>query len=274
VTTNLPVGTYTVSVVYATGTASRQLTVTTAGPNTTTFTTIAVSVNVIDPVAADIAAATVQHAGSSGTFSAKTAVDANGQLTFEVLPGTSSFTAWVAGGYQTQTVAITAAGPNLVFFVTAPVTVNVVDPVATDTATATVQHAGNTGAFGGKTPVDSNGQVVFQALPGTSSFTAWVAGGYQTQTVVVSALGLTTVTFTTVPVTVQVVDANGNPRTSATVQHAGNTGAFGGKTPVDSNGQVVFQALPGTSSFTAWAGSAYRTVSLSVTAPRTVVITV
>jgi len=125
-----------------------------------------------------------------------------------------------------------------------------------------VAHAGNTGTFGPKTAVDANGQVTFQALPGTNTFTAWDAYGYQAQTV--SVTGPMTVSFATVAVTITVLK-NGSPLTTAAVAHAGNTGTFGPKTAVDANGQVTFQALPGTNTFTAWDNSAYHSVTLSVT---------
>ena len=47
--------------------------------------------------------------------------------------------------------------------------------------------------------------------------------------------------------------------------HAGKTGSFGPKTAVDGNGQVTFQVLPGTNTFTAWDGSAYTNETLTVT---------
>ena len=67
---------------------------------------------------------------------------------------------------------------------------------------------------------------------------------------------------------------NGNPLTTATVAHAGNTGTFGPKTAVDGDGQVTFQVLPGTRTFTAWGGTAYKTVTLTVTADTTTSISV
>ena len=77
--------------------------------------------------AADIAAATVQQAGSTGTFGPKTAVNPAGQVVFQVLPGTSTFRAWVAGGYQNQTLTVTPSGPDTVTFATVPVTVSIAD---------------------------------------------------------------------------------------------------------------------------------------------------
>jgi outer membrane protein assembly factor BamB len=262
--TALAPGQYTVTATYANGYQSQSLTVTANGPNTVGFATVAVTVQVNDPSSSDLASASVAHAGNTGTFGPKTPVSASGQVVFQALPGTSSFTAYVAGGYQTQTVTVSASGTNTVTFSTVAVTVQVNDPSSSDLASASVAHAGNTGTFGPKTPVSASGQVVFQALPGTSSFTAYVAGGYQSQTVTVSASGTNTVTFSTVAVTVTVLK-NGSPLATATVAHAGNTGTFGPKTPVSSSGQVVFQVLPGTSYFTAWDGSAYSTVQLNVT---------
>jgi hypothetical protein len=132
-------------------------------------------------------------------------------------------------------------------------------------------HSGNIGTPGPKTPVSSSGQVTFQALPGTNSFAAWDAGGYETQTITVS--GPVTVTFATVAVTVT-VDQNGTPLTTAEVTHAGNTGTYGPKTPVDGNGQVIFQVLPGTNSFTAYDGSAYATQTITATAATSITIPV
>ncbi len=82
-------------------------------------------------------------------------MDANGQVVFQVLPGTNTFTAWDAGGYQAKTVTVT--GPATVTFATVAVTVQISDPDSADLAAASAAHAGNTGTFGPKTPVDGNG---------------------------------------------------------------------------------------------------------------------
>jgi outer membrane protein assembly factor BamB len=256
-------GKYTVTATYANGYQTQGLTVTANGPNTVSFATVAVTVQVDDPTSSDLASASVAQAGNTGTFGPKTAVSSAGQVVFQVLPGTSSFTTYVAGGYQTQSVSVPSVGPFTVTFSTVAVTVQVDDPTSSDLASASVAHAGNTGTFGPKTAVNSTGQVVFQALPGTSSFTAYVAGGYQTQALAVTVSGPNAVTFSTVAVTVTVLK-NGSPLLTASVAHAGNTGTFGPRTPVNSAGQVVFQALPGTSSFTAWDGGSYSTVTLGV----------
>ena len=81
-------------------------------------------------------------------------------MTFEVLPGTNTFTAWVAGGYQTKTVSVAAGSAPTITFTTVPVTVHIADPVTTDLAAATVQHAGNSGTYDSRVPVDQNGDVV------------------------------------------------------------------------------------------------------------------
>ncbi len=271
--TALPTGTYKVTATYANGTASQSLTVTTDGPNTVSFATVAVTVQVNDPDSSDIAAAAVAHAGSTGTFGPKMPVSASGQVVFQALPGISTFTAYVAGGTQTQSISVLPTGTNTVTFTTVPVTVQINDPNSSDIAAAAVAHAGSTGTFGPKTAVNSSGQVVFQALPGTSTFTAYVAGGTRTQSISVLPTGASTVTFTTVPVTVT-VDKNGTPLTTATVSHAGNTGSYGPKIAVNSSGQVIIQALPGTSYFTAWDASAYNTVTLTVTNATSITISV
>ena len=67
---------------------------------------------------------------------------------------------------------------------------------------------------------------------------------------------------------------NGTPLTTATVSHAGNTGTFGPKTAVDGNGEVIFQVLPGTNTFTAWDGTAYQSQTLTVTSATSTSISV
>jgi VCBS repeat-containing protein len=271
--TVLAPGAYKVTATYANGSASQTLTVTANGPNTVSFSTVAVTVQVNDPDSSDIAAASVAYAGSTGTFGPKTPVSTSGQVIFQALPGTSTFTAYVAGGTQTQAITVSPSGNNTVTFTTVPVTVQINDPDSSDIAVASVAHAGSIGTFGPKTAVSSSGQVIFQALPGTSTFTAYDAGGTQTQSITVSSAGSNTVTYSTVAVTVT-VDKNGSPLATATVSHAGNTGSYGPKIAVNSSGQVVFQVLPGASYFTAWDGSAYNTATLTVTTATSTTISV
>jgi hypothetical protein len=217
-----------------------------------------------------IAGAAVVFRSSSGSVTNAT-TGSDGIAGVALTPGTYSVTMYYATGYGTKTITVTANGPNAVSFATVAVTAQVNDPSSADLAAASVAHAGNTGTFGAKTAVDGSGQVVFQVLPGTNSFTAWDAYGYQTQTVTVT--GATTVTFSTVAVTITVLK-NGSPLTTALVAHAGNTGSFGPKTAVDGNGQVVVQVLPGTSTFTAWDGTAYQSETLTVTAATSTSISV
>jgi len=259
-TVTLTPGTYSVTVYHANGYQTKTISVTAAGPNTVAFAAVAVTAQISDPDSADLATASIAQAGNTGTYGPKTPVDGNGQVTFQVLPGTNTFAAYDANGYQTKTVTVT--GPVTVTFATVTVTAQISDPDSADLATASIAHAGNSGTYGPKTPVDGNGQVTFQALPGTNSFTAYDANGSETQTVTVSGPG--TVTFATVAVTVTVLK-NGTPLTTASVAQAGSTGTFGPKTPVDGNGRVVFQVLPGTNSFTAWDGSASTKETLSIT---------
>ena len=262
-------GTYSVTMNYATGYQTKTITVTAAGPNAVNFSTVAVTAKVNDPDTADLATATIEHAGNTGSYGSKIPVNASGAVIFQVLPGTNTFTAWDAGGYQAQTVTI--SGAATVTFNTVAVTVQLNDPDGADLAAASVTHAGNTGSYGPKTAVSGSGVVTFQVLPGTNSFTAYDAGGYQTQTVTIT--GAATVTFATVAVTVTVLK-NGSPLTTATVAHAGNTGVFGPKTAVDGTGEVIFQVLPGTNSFTAWDGSADTSETLTVTSATSTSISV
>jgi hypothetical protein len=110
-------------------------------------------------------------------------------------------------------------------------------------------------------------------LPGTNSFTAYDADGYQTQTQTITGPGPVTVTFNTAAVTVT-VDKNGSALTTALVAHAGNSGTYGPKTAVDGNGTVTFQVLPGTNYFTAWDGSAYTKETLTITGAYSTTISV
>jgi hypothetical protein len=57
----------------------------------------------------DLAAASVAHAGNAGTFGPKTSVDGNGQVTFQVLPGSNTLAAWDGTVYKTLTVTVTGA---------------------------------------------------------------------------------------------------------------------------------------------------------------------
>jgi hypothetical protein len=262
-------GSYSVAMYYANGYQTKTITVTANGPNAVSFATVAVTAQINDPDSSDIAAAQVAQAGNTGTYGPKTSVNSTGQVTFQVLPGTNTFAAYDAGGYQTQTV--TVSGTMTVTFATVTVTAQINDPDSADIAAASITHAGNIGTPGPKTSVNGSGQVTFQVLPGTNTFTAYDAGGYETQTITVT--GPVTVTFATVAVTVT-VDKSGSPLTTAEVTHAGNTGSYGPKTPVDGNGQVVFQVLPGTNSFTAYDGSAYATQTITATAATSITISV
>jgi hypothetical protein len=204
------------------------------------------------------AAVTFRPASGSAT---RATTGADGTAGVVLTPGTYSVTMNYATGYQTKTITVTASDPNTVSFATVAVTAQINDPNSADLAAASAAHAGNIGTYGPKTPVDGSGAVTFPALPGTSTFTAYDAGGYQTQTVTVT---FATVTFATVPVTITVLK-NGSALTTATVTHAGNTGTFGPKTAVDGSGDVIFQVLPGTNTFTAWDGAAYQSKTLTVT---------
>jgi len=51
--------------------------------------------------------ATVSHAGNTGSYSGKQAVDGNGQYTFYVLPGTNYFRAYDGTSSTTETLNVT-----------------------------------------------------------------------------------------------------------------------------------------------------------------------
>jgi hypothetical protein len=214
-------------------------------------------------------AAVVFRSASGPVTNATTGPDGTAGVT--LTPGRYSVTMYYATGYQTKTISVTASSPSTISFTTVAVTAQINDPDSPDLAAASVAHAGNTGTFGPKTPVDGNGQVTFQVLPGTNTFTAWDANGYQSQTVTVT--GPATISFSTVAVTVTVLK-NGSALATATVGHAGNTGTFGPKTPVDGNGQITFQVLPGTNTFTAWDASAHQSQTLAITTAATTSISV
>jgi protocatechuate 3,4-dioxygenase beta subunit len=217
-----------------------------------------------------IEGASVDFRSATGSVTNAT-TDSDGIAAAALTPGGYSVTVHYATGTQTKTITVTANGPNEISFTTVSVTAQVNDPDGRDLATASIAHAGNTGTYGPKTAVDGSGDVTFQVLPGTNTFTAYDANGYQTQTLTIT--GPTTVTFATIPVTVTVLK-NGNPLTTASVSHAGNTGAFGTKNAVDNNGQVTFHVLPGTNTFTAWDSNFYQSQTVIVTATTNVSISV
>ena len=99
---DLAPGTYSVTMYYANGYQTKTLLVTATGPNTVNFTTVAVTPQISNPTAG----ASVAQAGNTGTFGPKTAVDGNGQVTFNVLPGTNYFTAWDGSAYTKQMLTI------------------------------------------------------------------------------------------------------------------------------------------------------------------------
>jgi hypothetical protein len=214
-----------------------------------------------------ISGAAVTFRSARGT-STSTTTGPDGTASVALNPGTYSVTMNYATGYQTKTITVTATGPNTVNFATVAVTAQVNDPNNADLTAASMSHAGNTGTPGPKTPLDSNGQVTFQVLPGTNTFTAYDANGYQSQTV--SVTGTMTVTFSTVTVTVQLNDPDTADLATASAAHAGNTGTFGPKTTVDASGDVAFQVLPGTNTFTAYDANGYQSQIVNVTGPMNV----
>ena len=183
--------------------------------------------------------------------------DSFGNTYLNTAPGTYKVTVYYANGYVSQSITVTSNGPNNLTFSTVPVTVTINDPNSQDIANASVAQAGNTGTFGPTVPVNSSGQVVFQVLPGTSTFTAFDAYGYEKQSITASATN-NTLTFNTYSVQVTVTK-NGNPLTTATVKHAGNTGSYSSGYNLDNNGQVTIYVLPGSNYFTAYDGPNYYT---------------
>jgi len=191
--------------------------------------------------------------------------DSFGNAYLNTGPGTYKVTVYYANGYESKTITVTADGPNDISFTTVPVTVTINDPSTADLNTATVAQAGNTGSFGPKTAINSNGQAFFQVLPGTSYFTAYVANGYQEQAITATT-GSNNVTFNTYAVQLTVTK-NGVPLTTATVKHAGNSGSYSSGQSVDGNGQYTFYVLPGTNYFEAFDGpNNYTKQTLTVTA--------
>jgi hypothetical protein len=204
------------------------------------------------------AAVTFRPASGSAT---RATTGADGTAGVVLTPGTYSVTMNYATGYQTKTITVTAAGPNTVSFATVAVTAQVNDPNSAELAGRRDRARRQHRHLRAEDPRGRQRRGHLPALPGTSTFTAYDAGGYQTQTVTVT---FATVTFATVPVTITVLK-NGSALTTATVTHAGNTGTFGPKTAVDGSGDVIFQVLPGTNTFTAWDGAAYQSKTLTVT---------
>jgi protocatechuate 3,4-dioxygenase beta subunit len=200
--------------------------------------------------------------------------DSFGNTYLNTTPGTYKVTVYYANGYESQFITVTANGPNNVNFTTVLVTVTINDPNTTDLINAKVAQAGNTGEFGSKQPVNSNGQITFQVLPGTSYFTAYVANGYQEQSITATTTGPNTITYNTYSVLVTVTK-NGIPLPTATVDQAGNSGDYGSRQNVNSNGQYTFYVLPGTNYFEAFDGpNNYAKQTLDITADTSISIAV
>jgi virginiamycin B lyase len=230
-------------------------------------------VNLGDSNNTPLSNAKVTLTNSAGTVTTLT-TDNFGNAYLNTAPGTYKVTAYYANGYQSQNITVTNNGPNNVTFATVPVTVTINDPNSTDLANAKVAQAGNTGTFGSKAAVDSNGQVTFQVLPGTSYFTAYVANGYQTQSLNVTTNGSSAVAFNTDAVQVTVTK-NSNPLPTATVKQAGNSGTFGSSQNVDANGQYTFYVLPGTNYVEAFDGpNNYTKQTLNVTGDISIILAV
>jgi Carboxypeptidase regulatory-like domain/Bacterial Ig-like domain (group 1) len=136
-------------------------------------------------------ASVVFRSASGSVTNATTGSDGTAGVT--LTPGSYSVTMYYANGYQTKTITVTEAGPNAVSFATVAVTAQINDPDSSDIAAASVTHAGNIGAYGPKTAVDSNGQVIFQVLPGTNSFTAYDGSAYTSETITVTTAASTTI---------------------------------------------------------------------------------
>jgi streptogramin lyase len=221
-------------------------------------------VNLSDSNGDSLSNAKVTFDASNGTVTTLT-TDSFGNAYLDTSPGSYKVTAYYANGYESETITTTASGPNDVSFATVPVTVTINDPNAADLSNAIVAQAGNTGTFGPKTPVNNDGQAIFQVLPGRNYFTAYVAGGYQEQVISAEA-GSNNVTFNTYAVQVTVLK-EGVPLATAIVKQAGNSGSFGSGESVDSNGQYTFYVLPGTNYFEAFDGpDNYTKQTLTVTA--------
>jgi hypothetical protein len=229
-------------------------------------------VSLSDSTGSPLSGAKVTIQSNSGTVSTL-ATDSFGHAYLNTSPGTYKVTAYYANGYESQTITTTASGPNQASFATVPVAVTISDPNPTDLGNATVAQAGNTGTFGARTPVNGSGQVTFQVLPGTSYFTAYVAGGYQEQSITAGA-GANNLTFATYAVQLTVTK-NGSPLATATVKQAGNSGSFGSGHSVDGNGQYTFYVLAGTNYFEAFDGPSTSTrQTLTVTADTSLAMSV
>jgi hypothetical protein len=142
-----------------------------------------------------IVGAAVTFRSASGSVTTAT-TGSDGTAGVVLTPGTYSVTMYYANGYQTKPLSVTANGLNEVSFATTAVTAQISDPDSADLAAALVAHAGNTGTFGPKTAVDGNGQVTFQVLTGTNSFTAYDGSAYTKETLTITAATSTSISVT------------------------------------------------------------------------------
>ncbi|NNE35026.1 MAG: S8 family serine peptidase [Rhodothermales bacterium] len=200
---------------------------------------------------------------ANGSYSGRRInTDASGQSTFQILPGyTHAFKVYHNGGaLLTDTVA---DGEDLTVQ-TLPSTLTLVDAAGNPISGQRVDlHRANGSYSGRRINTDAAGQSTFQILPGyTHAFKVYHNGGALLTDTVADGENLT---VQTLPSTLTLVDASGNPISGQRVDlHRANGSYSGRRINTDASGQSTFQILPGYSHmFKAYYdGAAYSTAVL------------
>ncbi|MGE0308371.1 MAG: hypothetical protein AB7Q27_21740, partial [Acidimicrobiia bacterium] len=187
-----------------------------------------------------------------------------GTATKEMLTGTYSQLDLVYAGATSSRTNVSITGATTITFATVPVTVQLLSSTGTGIAGATVNYFNPYWNTLGTT--NASGTATKEMLPATySTLQLDYAGGTNTRTNV-AITGATTITFTTVPVTITVLNGSGTSVSGATVSYAnpywnsfGTTGA---------GGVVAKEMLPDNyDSITAsWTGGTAQRTNVAVTA--------
>ena len=262
-------GTYSVTMYYATGYQTKTITVTASGPNAVSFATVAVTAQINDPDSADLAAASVAHAGNTGTFGPKTA---RRRQRAGHLPGAARNEHLHRLGRQRL------PDPDRHRHRADDRHLRHRDGDGPD------QRPGQHRPGGGVGGARREHRHVRAEDPRRRQRPGHLPGAARNQHL--HRLGRQRLPdpdrhrHRAGDRHLRHCGGDGHrleerqPADHGTVAHAGNTGSFGPKTAVDGNGQVTFQVLPGTNTFTAWDGSAYATETLTVTAATSTSISV
>ncbi len=232
-----------------------------------TFTTLDVSVALLDSQDAGIAGGVQNFYGSTGSWVGNRTTAAGGVLHYELLAGSYTFQTTYSGGSQRLPLVVSAAAGGeavSLAFHTLAVRVSVVDSHGTGIAGAIVNFYGSTGSWVGNRTTAASGLQRSELLPGTYHFQATLNGGSQQQVLAVDDTH-TELAFTTLDTPVAVLDSTGDAIAGAVVNHYGSTGSWIGNRTTGAIGPLHYELLPGSYRFQATHSGGRQQLSLAVT---------